>query len=265
MMRLFVEGVGVLGPGLNGWPASRAALAGREPYIGAPIALPPSDLLPPAERRRTGVSVKLALAVGCEAFIHSGRDAGASASVFASSGADADTVHHICEALASAQRDVSPTRFHNSVHNAPSGYFSIASRSQEASTSVACYDASFAAGILETGAQVSAEGKPVALIAYDQPYPHPLAAARHIGAIFGVALVCAPQRTTRAFARIEMDLVASDGPPTTMSDAALEALRSGTPAARSLPLLRALARGEEGVVLIDFVAGNRLRLEVARC
>jgi len=265
MMRLFVEGIGVLGPGLNGWHADRTVLAERKPYVSAPTVLAPSEMLPPPERRRTGVPVKLALAVGREAFANAERDASATATVFASSGGDADNVHQICEALASPQREVSPTRFHNSVHNAAAGYWSIASRSQEPSTSLACFDASFAAGMLETAVQIAVEGKPVALIAYDQPYPQPLGAARHIGANFGVALVLAPQRTPRAFAAIEVRLVATGATPSSMADPGLEALRAGTPAARSLPLLGALARGDTGFVVVEYVGGNHLRLAVAPC
>ncbi len=265
MMRLFVEGVGVLGPGLNGWCADRAVLAESKPYVSAPTVLAPSDMLPPAERRRAGVPVKLALAVGREAFINAGRDASAMATVFTSSGGDADTVHEMCETLASPQREVSPTRFHNSVHNAAAGYWSIANRSQEPSTSLSCYDASFAAGMLETAVQITVEDKAVALIAYDQPYPDPLGAVRHIGSNFGVALVLAPQRTRGAFASVEVHLVVAEAPPSTMANPGLEALRAGTPAARSLPLLGALARGDTGVVVLEYVGGNQLRLVVAPC
>ena len=153
-MRLFVEGIGLLGPGLNGWQASRPALAGRAAYVRAPTVVTASDRLPPAERRRTGIPVKLALAVGYEALTNAGRDAATTATVFTSSGADSDNVHQICEALATREREVSPTRFHNSVHNVAAGYWSIAARSQEPSTSLCCYDASFAAGLLEAAAQI---------------------------------------------------------------------------------------------------------------
>ena len=67
MMRVFVEGVGLAGPGLCGWQSSRAALAGNAAYLHAPTLVTPSDLLPAAERRRMSVPVKLALAAGCEA------------------------------------------------------------------------------------------------------------------------------------------------------------------------------------------------------
>jgi hypothetical protein len=156
MMRIFVEGVGLLAPGLPGWQESRAVLAGQAPYLQREVAIPANNMLPPAERRRIGVPVKLALAVGQEAFAQAACDVADIATVFASSSGDGDNIHHICNVLASTERAVSPTRFHNSVHNAAAGYWSIATGCRESSTSLSCYDDSFAAGLLETAAQVAA-------------------------------------------------------------------------------------------------------------
>ncbi len=50
--------------------------------------VPPLQCLPPAERRRTGGIVKLALAVGLEAVSQAGADAAQLAAVFTSSGGD---------------------------------------------------------------------------------------------------------------------------------------------------------------------------------
>jgi hypothetical protein len=240
-------------------------LAGSAPYVAAPTVLTASDLLPPAERRRTGTPVKLALAVGREAFAHSGRDAALSATVFTSSGGDGDNVHQICETLAVAELEVSPTRFHNSVHNAAAGYWGIASRSQEPSTSLCCYDASFAAGLLEAAVQATVDGIPVALIAYDHPYPEPLHTVRHLGPAFGVALVLTPQATSASFAALEVSLVEGMQNPTAMTDAALDELRATVPAARSLPLLSALARAAAEVVVLEYIAGNHVRVAVEPC
>ena len=63
----YVAGIGVLGPGLPDWPAARAVLRGETAYVPAATVLPPPAILPPAERRRTGRVVKLALAVALEA------------------------------------------------------------------------------------------------------------------------------------------------------------------------------------------------------
>ena len=265
MTRVFVEGVGLLGPGLQGWEAARRVLAGEEPFRPASTLIGASDLLPAAERRRTPVPVKLALAVGQEAFLSAGRDAAATATVFASSSGEGETLHHMCEALASAEREVSPTRFHNSVHNAAAGYWGIATRSREASTSLCAYDASFPAGLVEAATQVVSWGKPVALIAYDQPYPEPLHSARPIVASFGAALVLAPDASRGASATFDLAVLSGDEKSTGMSDSGLEELRLGIPAARSLPLLEALARNTQREVVLDFLTDLQLRVTVGRC
>jgi hypothetical protein len=264
-MRAFVEGVGLLGPGLAGWRASRPVLVGAAPYRYSPAAIVASDLLPPAERRRTGIPVKLALAVGHEAFADAARDASATATVFTASSGDGETLHQMCEALASEAREVSPTRFHNSVHNAAAGYWSIATRSREASTSLCCYDASFSAGLLEAVAQVAVDRRPVALIAYDHPYLEPIHSARPIGATFAAALVLVPEATPRAFAAIDVSFFPEARAATRMSDPGLEAARAANPAARSLPLLSALARGVEETVVFEYLEGAHLRVVVAPC
>jgi hypothetical protein len=264
-MRAYVEGAGLLGPGLSGWQEGRAALAGNAPYVFAPTAVRASDLLPAAERRRTGAPVKLALAVGREAFTNAGRDPAFTATVFTSSGGDGENVHQICETLASAEREVSPTRFHNSVHNAAAGYWGIATGSREPSTSLCCYDASFAAGLLEAAAQVCTERVPVGLIAYDHCYPHPMNAVRPLIVDFAVALILTPEPTGRTFATLTVSYMRDDAPATAMTLPALEAVRAGVPAARSLPLLAALARESAAVVMLELAGTGRLRVEVAPC
>ncbi len=264
-MRVYVEGIGLRGPGLDGWQAGRAVLAGQAPYVAAPTNMNAGDMLPPAERRRAGVPIKLAMAVGQEAFRHAGRDASATATVFTSSGGDNENVNAICEILVTAPKEVSPTRFHNSVHNASAGYWGIAAKSQEASTSLCAFDASFAAGLLEAAVEVAVEQVAVALIAYDHSYPEPLNAVRHIEANFGMALVLAPHRTDRSLAALDVEFVAGGAKPAPMAEPALEALRRGIPAGRALPLLAALARGEAAALVVDYCDDGHLKIAVAPC
>jgi hypothetical protein len=264
-MRAYVEGVGLLGPGLRGWQESRAVLAGVEAYRPAPTAIPASELLPPAERRRAGIPVKLALAVGHAAFMSAGRDASATATVFTSSSGDGEILHQTCETLTTSEREVSPTRFMNSVHNAAAGYWSIATRCREPSTSLCCYDASFAAGMLECATQIAVDGTPLALIAYDQPYPAPLQATRPIRGEFAVALVMAPHATARSMALIELEFASGDATETTLPDRGLEAVRLGNPAARSLPLLVTLARSAAQPIVFSYLAEASLRMRVMPC
>jgi hypothetical protein len=260
-MRVYLEGVALRGPGLDGWEASRAVLAGSAPYRPAATELPPVALLPANERRRSVRTVKLALALGAEAFAAARRDPKETATVFTSSGGDGETIHGILETLAAEDCQLSPTRFHNSVHNAPAGYWSIATASHAPSTSLCCHDASFAAGLLDAAVQVPVEGRAVALVAYDLCYPEPLNSVRPIGALFGTALVMAPAPSPAAFARLDVALRRGAG-AAAMGPAALEELRRGTPAARSLPLLAVLARNAAEAVVIDYLPGLALALAV---
>jgi hypothetical protein len=262
-MKLYLEGIGLCAGGLPNWPEAHEVLAGRAPYRESEIVMAASTLLPPAERRRTTDTVKLAMTVGGEAIAHAGLCAENVPSVFTSSGGDGKTITAILEVLASPQREVSPTRFHNSVHNAPAGYWSIATGCREASTSICAYDFSFAAGLLEAATRALTEQCPVLLVAYDVPYPPALAACRTIAAPFGTALVLSPNCTENSLADLSIELRTNPGPETMLGDPAVEALRAGVPAARALTLLTALARGGKQDVVIAHVAGNGLAICVA--
>jgi hypothetical protein len=265
LIRVYLEGIGLAGPGLKGWDAAQAVLSGADTYLPEETAIPASALLPAAERRRAGVPVRLALAVAHEAFTQAGSDPAATPTFFTSSSGDAHNVHALLEALATPEREVSPTRFHNSVHNAPAGYWSIAAQAREPSTSVCAFDASFTAGLLDAVTQIAADGKPVALIAYDHPYPEPLHATRPLVATFGVAFVLARERGDAALGMLEVDVTAADARPTGFADAQLERLRTGVPAARSLPILSALARKAPADVTLEYIADVQLAVRVVPC
>ena len=261
-MRFFVESVGLLGPGLTSWQASRPVLLGTAPHISADVPLPAPELLPAAERRRTGLPVRLAIAAGLDALGHSPRRGETLASVFTSSGGDGQVVHEICETLASTERQVSPTRFHNSVHNAPAGYWTIALHAHPASTSLCAYDWSFVAGLLEAGAQCVVEHAAVLLVSYDLPYPEPLHSKRPLEGVVGAALLLVPEKTREAFAGIELKIEPRVMAPTKMERTSLEALRAGNPTGRALPLLRALAAPAATTTLLEYLSGSTLLVEV---
>lgn len=259
----YLDGIGLVGPGLDNWPAARPVLAGTAGYESRPLAVAAPQSLPPAERRRTGLAIKVALAVA-QAAIDAGRlDAKQLATVFSSSGADNDNCDAICKVLASDDRSISPTRFHNSVHNAPAGYWGIASGAMTPATVLCAHDASFGAGLLEALTQVAVERMGTLLITYDMPYPEPLHAKRPLPDAFGIALALMPQRSAQSLARIELEL--SDAMPDALADPALEALRRAIPAARGLPLLQAVAHGKACRVVLDYLAPLSLDVQVEPC
>lgn len=266
-LTVYVEGIGLLGPGLSSWDEGRRCLDGSRAYQSARCILPLPMALPSAERRRAGAVVKVALAVGQQAVAACGLDVKTLPSVFSSSSGDAVNCHEICSALASGDRLISPTRFHNSVHNASSGYWSISSGAM-ASSSVLCgRDAGFAAGLLEAMTQCVIDDSPVLLVVYDTEYPQPLYSKRPLPDTMGVALVLAPKRSERSLARVQLDGAAflTAAAADMMADPALETLRVSIPAARALPLLQCIAAREARVVVLAYLEPSQLAVEVAPC
>jgi hypothetical protein len=259
----YVAGIGLLGPGLANWPDTAAVLSGQRPYQSAPTTLPPPSLLPAAERRRTGRVVKLALAVALEATAQAGVAPAELKSVFSSSGGDGHILHELCEALALPGREISPTRFSNSVHNAAAGYWSIATGATQASTVLCAHDGSFCAALLEALVQVAVDQEPILLVAYDAEYPEPLHAKRPVTDAFGVSLVLTPRREPRSLARVEAAL--GGEPIEELADPNLEALRRSNPAARALPLLRRLARRERASTVLEYLDGSNALVDVEPC
>ena len=245
MIACYIRGAGIAAPGLPGFPAARDTLRGVAPYVFAAETAYAPELLPPNERRRATASVRQAFRAAEDAVKGSGRDASALASVFASSDADMAVLHRICAALAQEPRVISPTDFHNSVHNAASGYWSIAVHSMALTTTLSAYDASFAIGLIEAAALVAAH-RDVLLVAYDAVAPQPLLGKRPLAMSAGVALILSADAGGAAFGRIDVSLEAAA--ETACAVAALEPLRVANPALRALPLFELLAGRRAGIV-----------------
>lgn len=257
MKAAYLHAVGLATPGLPDWTTAGPVLRGETPY--APQALPPhrSALLPRNEARRAGASVRLALQAAeqvCDSV-----DVTRYATVFASANGDLGISDKICTALASPGRGVSPTQFHNSVHNAAAGYWSIATRSQMPANSVAGGLDSFAVGLREAWAMLALERLPVLLVAFETDGGGKLAAARPpVQASCALALAFSTE-AAGALARVAAP-EHSNRTPTPMADAGIETLRRHNPAARGLPLLAALARGSfsgaDAEIVLESGQGN---------
>jgi hypothetical protein len=261
----YVLGIGLIGPGLPDWRSGARALAGHEAYSPRPTLVPAPAGLPAAERRRIGNTVRLGVSAAQQALADAGIAADGLPAIFTSSGGDGAICHEICETLASPDRQLSPTRFHNSVHNAAAGYFSLATGSTAASTALCAHDASFAAGLIEALAMLTVDGGAVLLSAYETSYPEPLNGARPLPDSFAVGLVLTSTLTARSRAKLILRMCEREMPADRLADPKLEALRAALPAARSLPLLRLLARGEAGGVVLDYLDAQRIAVEVCEC
>lgn len=261
-LRVAVAGIGLLGPGFTDWASGQALLGPSAAWVNTPTVLPAPARLPAAERRRAGAIVKLCLAVADQAVAQAGVDPANLATVFSASTGDAANCHAMCEALATPERLVSPTRFTNSVHNASAGYWHIATHCMAPSTSLCAHDASFGAGLLEAASQCAATNAPVLLVAGDVPYPEPLRSARPIPDALAVALLLQPVGAAGALATLT--IAGSTGAATPCAQPGLEQLRRQIPAARALPLLQLLAEARAGDVVVEGLDGFGLDVRVSR-
>lgn len=264
-MIVYLKGVAATGPGFENWEALANHLNDGTELAAEFEPRPQGTILPGVERRRASVTVKLAVDVAQAALQHSGMKAEDLALVFSSSNGDTNTIHHICEALATPERFVSPTRFHNSVHNAPAGYWGIASGSMQPSNSICAWDDSFSAGLVEAATQCLSEQVPVLLAVFDTPFPEPMSSITPCRHLFGAALVLdVDPQGSLAKLTISID---NDGnlAMTTMSAPHLESIRCDSSASRSLPLLAALAAAEPQEVVLGYSGELRLKVGVERC
>jgi len=224
-------------------------------------SLPFPGTLPPTGRRRTGRVVRLAFAAGLEATRQANVAPGGLPVVFSSSSGDGDNCHEICQTLATANRALSPTRFHNSVHNAPAGYWSIAAGSQLPSTTICASDGSFAAGLLEALAQMAVTDTATAVIAYDLDYPPPLHPARPIAGPFAIALVLEPEPGPSVPARLKVRLTANA--PGQVAHRELNTMLASIPAAQGVILLEAVAARRPATVNVSYLRPQTLQIEVS--
>jgi hypothetical protein len=191
--QLCIEGVAFWAPRMPDWRTARAVIRGERSPSEPAAHRPTPALLAPTERRRASDTVAVALEVGARACEAAARSPQELASVFASTHGDLAVSDYLCATLVATPTLISPTRFHNSVHNAAAGYWSIGTSSCAPYTAISAFQYTFAEGLLEAAMQAVCEGKPVLYVAFDIEARGALATMAPSRGVFGVALVIGPQ------------------------------------------------------------------------
>lgn len=256
LLRAHLEGIGFWASGLPGWQAAcDYAQTGTLPEAAA--ARPSPQLLAANERRRAPESVAVALEVALAACQMAGRDPASLASVFVSTHGDLGITDYMSQTLAGDDpASVSPTRFHNSVHNAAAGYWTIGAGCMRPTTAISAGTASMAQGLLEALTQLLAGEEAVLLAAYDARAHGPLAEISKSDGLLGGALLLG-QSGQGALLEAWLE----DGAPSA-NDGALARHASANAMAPMLPLFDLLAQGSEGEVRLDAGAGRVLAVRI---
>jgi Beta-ketoacyl synthase, N-terminal domain len=257
---LFIDGIALWSRQLNSWATASAALRGQT--TPAPSAARPAPaLLAPNERRRAPDAVLLALEVASAAVAASGHDAAQLASVFTSAHGDLAIADAMCTTLATEPLLLSPTRFHHSVHNAASGYWAIATGCQAASTALAAFEMSFAAGLLEAASQCASAEAPILLVGFDTEATGPLASVNTSRGLLGVALVLSPTPRAASLWQLQWSLASRPAAAPALRSAAAQALAHNA-MADALPLFEALAAGQACELRMPLAGQRHLLLQL---
>ncbi|MGV8922525.1 MAG: beta-ketoacyl synthase chain length factor [Thermomonas sp.] len=253
-----VAGIGFWSRGLPSWKAACKYLHDNHIDQDAP-AKPAPRLLAANERRRAPETVAVALEVALAACEHASRDPSELPSVFASMHGDLAITDYMCATLNEDPRTISPTKFHNSVHNAAAGYWTIGTHCNKPATALSSGDASFALGLLEALAQLASGDAAVLLAAYDSQSTGPLATMSSSVGLLGGALVLA-QPGDAAVARLQVEFVNA---PTARAPGRLAEYVGDNAMAPMLPLFEALATGA-GEAWLHAGPSQALRIHIIR-
>lgn len=256
-----ITGVGIAAPGLGDWTAFTAALAGGE--IDENVTPAPSRLLSARERRRSPQTVRLSFCAAEQACLMAGLQPGEPDAIFSSAMGDLEITDYMCRTLAETPEQISPTRFHNSVHNAAAGYWSIGAGATGDISAVSGATDSVGVALTEAALRIAAGHGPVLVVVYDDCAHGAMASVWPARRPFGAALVLADPATGGDAPCLRLRPVypsPSDDrhPPL---PAALEARIRDNPVARILPVLALIAGA--GPVTLAASQGPGLQIDSA--
>lgn len=257
-IKLGILGTGVSAPGLADIEAFERVLAGGELGEEKPASTRIS-LLSARERRRCPETVRLSMAAAEQACSAAGVDPSQPDAVFTSGMGDLDISDYMCRTLAETPDLLSPMRFHNSVHNAAAGYWSIGAGVRGDVTALSGGTDSLVAGLTEAACRVHVDGSAVLLVVYDSVADGPMRSVWSARHPFAAAFVLGPVAASCPTAVVLEPVpgVGADAGPALPH--ALAGRAADNPAARALHLL-ALASGHGDSLRLAARQGPGLRI-----
>lgn len=237
--------------GIGAWSPRFADWAHLADWLARPGGLPEADgkpqaeKIPARERRRAPLAVKQAVEVAGQACEQANVPAAEVACLFATAMGDMSITDYMCRVLADNPAMLSPTKFHNSVHNAPVGYWSIATGAHAPANTISALDYTWPMALLEGLTQLQREQRPVLVVSQDVAAEGVLEDVYPVAEPFAIALLLAP--VSGSGHQLSLELAPGDGQwPALPSDCqALENIYTSNPSARLLPMLAAIAREQE--------------------
>ena len=242
----------------------KATLSAPVTILGSGLCIPDVDIagelgfadagidaavLAPMVRRRTSTATRVAITAAGRACTAAGIGHKLPA-IFVSCVGEMQVTDKLCHAITQQDYPLSPTLFHNSVHNTAAGYWSMATSSMAAMQAMGALDDSFAVGLLEAWCQLQTVTEKVLLVIYDETMPEQLLPDyRWKACAFALVL----DRETHDRPLLHRPFQASGADP------ALPEIDfpAHNPAMAALPLFQALQQADSGQQQITLSAGQR--------
>jgi hypothetical protein len=165
--RAFVSGLGLCVPRHSGAVTWQAA------FPDVALSEATGELLPPALRRRASSLARMAAAVAGQAAHQASVDLSRVPIILGSAYGEIVVAVEMMREFDGPTALPSPTRFHNSVHNAAAAYLSIATGNRGFSTALAAGTATPAVVVFEAVALLGECGGDALLVLLDEPPPSP--------------------------------------------------------------------------------------------
>ena len=245
-----VLGVGAWGPSFRNWQDLQMLMSGQQLDDDGAKG-PKPDVIPANERRRAPLPVRLAVETSAQACLDAGLEASELACVFVSGLGDTQLTDYMCKVLAGDNKALSPTKFHNSVHNAAAGYWTNSTECMQAANSVAGFTQSVSLTLIEALIQAQAEQRALLLTFYDAPSSPVLKELLKNELPFAVSMVIAPASVANGKGQSLIASVQSEPaswPPQTWQGD-LHHCYAHNPVARILPFLELLTGSKDDTLM----------------
>jgi Beta-ketoacyl synthase, N-terminal domain len=216
---------------------------------------PKPEIIPANERRRAPLPVRLAVETSWQATRMAAMDPKELSCIFVSGIGDTQLTDYMCKELMTDSKQLSPTKFHNSVHNAAAGYWTISTGCERAANSVAAFQESVPMALMEAMVQCNLEAVPLLITFYDAPIADVLTDILGKGSAFSVSLIIAPDQNSyskesgykRQQITIKILPEVADWPELATSQPLVQELYTSSPAGRILSLLEKLSLQEDSI------------------
>lgn len=235
-MKAYLEAIGLQAPGLVGWQASQAQLLAYPNYELTKLPKAELGFLPANERRRTTKTIQLALRTAQDTLQNAAPDFAEQTmpTLFACVDGDIDISSQMTSDILADDPMISPIHFHNSVHNAPAGYWMIGHQNTAGSSSISAGEFQVANSWLEAVCQLQDEVQ-LLLVMYDLPL-HPVIETYQPTMLeFGVGFLLTAEPTENSIAELNLQLIDATTSPAPDPNYGVNL------AAQNLAILRALA------------------------